>query len=32
VETHNKMAIKDSEEVKKEEEFINVETSYKKMR
>ena len=32
IETKGKMAIKESDEVKKEEEFANVETSYKKMR
>ena len=32
VETKGKLAIKESEEIKKEEEFVNVETSYKKVR
>jgi hypothetical protein len=32
VETKGKMSIKESDEIKKEEEFVNVETSYKKVR
>jgi hypothetical protein len=32
IETRSKMAIKESEEVRKEEEFVNVDTSYKKTR
>ena len=32
IETKDKMAIKNSDEIKREEEFVNVETSYKKMR
>jgi hypothetical protein len=32
IETKGKMAIKDSDEIKREEEFVNVETSYRKMR
>ena len=32
IETRAKLCIKDSEEIKKEEEFVNVETSYKKVR
>jgi len=32
VENKNKLAIKDSEEIRKEEDFVNVETSYRKTR
>jgi hypothetical protein len=32
IETNSKMCYKDSEELKKEEDFINVETSYKRLR
>lgn len=32
IETKGKMAIKESDEIKREEEFNNVETSYKKLR
>ena len=32
IETKDKMAIKNSDEIKREEEFVNVETSYKKLR
>lgn len=32
VETKSKMSIKETDEIKKEEEFVNVETSYKRVR
>jgi hypothetical protein len=32
IETKNKLCIKDSEEVRKDEEFNNVETPYRKLR
>ena len=32
IETKGKMAIKETDEIKREEEFVNVETSYRKMR
>jgi hypothetical protein len=32
IETKGKMAIKESDEIKRDEEFVNVETPYKKVR